>query len=94
MIDKMLRQLVSRDEQDALEHFERDLWHREFQYRMARQNGLALASWQAAIVAIAVMGSAGVGVAAAASASPSPMPHFLSAGEEMLPSTLLFGHDR
>ena len=92
MMDKMLNRLVKRDELESLEHFERDLWYREFRFRTARQNNLAIASWQAAIIAVAVIGSASVGAAAAAKANPAP--HFLSAGEDMLPSNLLFGHHR
>jgi hypothetical protein len=90
MIDKMLERLMERDRPGDLTHLERDLWHREFRQRATRQTNLTLASWQAGIIAIAMFGSATIGIAAAAHVRTTS--HLLASGEELAPSTLLFGN--
>lgn len=90
MIDKLLERLVERDRTGDLAHLERDVWHRDFQQRAARQTNRLLASWQAGIIAIAMFGSATIGIAAAAHVRTTP--HLLASGEELAPSSLLFGN--
>lgn len=87
MIEKDLEKLIARESTDQLACLEQDIWQRV----AARQASRTLASWQAAVVALGVFGSAAIGVAAAASLAPPQQTRLLGPGQEIAPSTLLFG---
>ena len=91
MIDEDLKRLIARDSSVALDKLERDLWQRASVRRISRQTSRVLASWQAAVVAVAIFGSAAVGMTAAANLQSANKPRLLDSGEDIAPSTLLFG---
>jgi hypothetical protein len=90
MIDSDIRRLIIRDS-DELVGLEADIWRREAERRgniaVARQ----LASWQAVVLALAVVGSASVGSLAAMHSAAFASRTVLFPAETLAPSSLLFG---
>lgn len=97
MIDKYLAKLIATDSGTslaALAALEQDIWRREASQCASRRTSRALASWQAVVIALGIFGSAAVGMAAAANLQLQAKPLRLNSGEEMAPSTLLFGNQK
>ena len=91
MLDNDLALLVNRDSTFDLSRLERDLWLREEDVLSMRAATRRLASWQAAVMVCAILGSAGIGSSLAvtsARAQTSSGPFSVAA---LAPSTLLFG---
>ena len=82
--------LFAQDSEIELAGLEQDIWRQVALRRTSR----TLASWQAAVLALGIFGSAAIGVAAAASLAPAPKLGLLGTGQEMAPSTLLFGKNQ
>jgi len=77
----------------ALEGFERDLWRRISLMVAARKAAKKLATWQGAVLLLMVLGVSLAGVTIASRSAGSRQP-ILSSGEQIAPSTLLFGDRR
>lgn len=90
MIEQDLEKLNARDSGIVLAGLEQDIWR----HVALRRTSRSLATWQAAVLALGMFGSAAIGVAAAASLAPTPQIRLLGTGQEMAPSTLLFGKDQ
>lgn len=65
MMDDELRHLVRRDAV-PLDRLQADIWARESELLAVRRSGRMIAGWQAAILALAVLSSAGAGIFAGA----------------------------
>ena len=63
MMDDDLRTLAARD-QSPLNELESDIWQKDLDQFSARSSARRLAGWQAGVLAIAVLSSAGFGVLA------------------------------
>ena len=91
MIDKDLKELIARDSRFRLDRLELDIWQRTAARHTAVRTSKVLASWQAAVVALAILGSATVGMTAATHVQTTNKSRLLGFGDELAPSTLLFG---
>jgi hypothetical protein len=91
MFEDDIRRLIARDSRD-LAGLEGDIWKQEAIRRAGQTVTRRLASWQAAVMAIAVVISATAGSAVAMHNTPVHPPRGLILAETLAPSALLFGH--
>ena len=93
MIDDDIRALAARDNGRDLGSLEADMWRRERSLRIRRSATRRVAAWQGVVMAIAIAGSASAGFAL--TRQPDPREARLGIpGEQLAPSTLLFGAHR
>jgi hypothetical protein len=91
MIEDDIRRLIVRDSRD-LAGLEGDIWKQEAFRRASQTVTRRLASWQAAVMAVAVVISATAGTAVAMHNTTVHQPSGLVLAETLAPSALLFGH--
>jgi hypothetical protein len=91
MVEYDIHRLIARDSRD-LAGLEGDIWKQEAFRRASQTVTRRLASWQAAVMVIAVVISATAGSAVAMHNSTVPRPSGLILAETLAPSALLFGH--
>lgn len=94
MIEKDIQKLLDRDSAFDLRRLEADVWKREANVSATQRANRLLASWQAAVIVFAVFGSAAAGISTARSAASTHPSNLLASGEELAPSSLLFGAHR
>ena len=94
MIEKDLAKLIARDDGADLRRLERDVWHREAAMRAIAGASRRLASAQGLVLAMAIITSASIGVSSAMVLSRHEGPSLLTAGENLAPSSILFGSER
>ncbi len=93
MIDLDIEQLVARDADTDLRRLERDVWYRVAKARVDAAASRRLASYQALVLTLAIVVSATMGVTTAmAIAAHRATP--IAPGENLAPSSLLFGPTR
>jgi hypothetical protein len=90
MIDSDIHRLLARDSSD-LTGLEADIWRREAERRGNGAVARRLASWQAAVLALAVISSASVGSLTAMHGVAFASRTILFPAERLAPSSLLFG---
>ncbi len=90
MIDDDLTKLANGPTDKPLDHLEADVWAGVAARRMARRTGRIIASCQAAVMLVALVGAAAAGASTAAVVR-SPGALITSAGADYAPSTLLLG---
>jgi hypothetical protein len=91
MIEDEIHRLVDRDAGADLGRLESDIWVREAGVRSGRDATRRLASWQAAVMIFAIIGSAAVGSSLAFHGAQTRPPAALLSAENLAPSALLFG---
>lgn len=94
MIEKDLAKLIARDDSADLRRLERDVWHREAAMRAIAGASRRLASAQGLVLALAIVTSATIGMSSARIMSQHERPSPLTTGENLAPSSLLFGSGR
>lgn len=90
MIEREIAALVARDCAD-LRELEADMWRCESQILASRKAGRTLASLQAAIVAVSIISSAAMGVTMATVRAEARPVSLFNPGDDLAPSSLLFG---
>lgn len=93
MIDDDIRALVARDEGSDLRSLEANIWRRERSLLMRQRATRQVAAWQGVVMAFAIAGSASAGFALTRHADPHQARLGIP-GEQLAPSTLLFGAHR
>jgi hypothetical protein len=91
MIEKDILLLVSRDSGFDLSALRNDMWAREAHIRGGRAATRRLVSWQAVVMAVAIVGSASVGSSLAISSAKAQSHRTLLDAEALAPSSLLLG---
>ncbi|HYK79674.1 MAG TPA: hypothetical protein VEU95_08595 [Micropepsaceae bacterium] len=91
MIDRDIQKLIARDAGTDLRRLERDIWYREAATRTLESANRRLASWQGLVIALAIVSSASVGISTAMTAAARHRVAPFSVGENLAPSSLLFG---
>lgn len=94
MIEKDIQKLVDRDSGFDLRRLEADVWKREVDVSAAQRAKRSLAFCQTVVMVFAVLGSAAAGISTARSAASTHPSNLLASGEELAPSSLLFGAHR
>lgn len=94
MIEKDLAKLIARDDGADLHRLERDVWHREAALKAIAGASRRLASAQGLVLAIAIITSASMGASSAMVMGRHDRPFLLTAGENLAPSSILFGSER
>jgi len=89
MLDKDIAALVHRD-RDALAGLEAGIWNAVAERQSAQSETRRIASWQAAVMLVAVIGSASIGVALGAQLPPRGS-HIMLAYDASAPYDRLFG---
>ncbi len=90
MIDNEITLLVEQPPDKTLDRLEADIWAGVAAQNLARRTGRIIASCQAGVMVVALLGAATVGATTAASAVSSNA-SITSAGSAFAPSTLLLG---
>ena len=88
MIDQYIERLVARDGEGGLDRLEQDIWHRESAVRTVQVANRRLATWQALVLSVSVLGAGMVGVTAA-HAVPPPSTSWFGASAKLSPASLL-----
>lgn len=91
MIERDILLLVHRDSGFDLSGLQHDLWAREAHVRGSRAATRRLISWQAVVIAFAIVGSAGAGSSLAVNSAKAQSHRVLLDAEGLAPSSLLFG---
>jgi hypothetical protein len=94
MIDDDIRKLVERDRRTGLAGLEADVWRRDAALRADRRDVRRLTALQGLLMAVAIVGSAGAGFSASLHLADLRRPAMTMPGEDLAPSTLLFGSHR
>lgn len=94
MIDDDIATLVERARLTDLGRLEADIWRREAALQSRRRATRRMAAWQGAVMLAAVIGSAGAGFAWSAHPVETKRASVLMPGEQLAPSSLLFGSHR
>lgn len=89
MVDQEIEKLIARDRHE-LSNLEVAIWDAEARRAAARTEVRRIVSWQAAIMLVAVLGSASFG-ASLATRSSEHTTKFLMASSALAPSARLFG---
>lgn len=93
MIDDDIRALAARDEGTDLGSLEADIWRRDSGLRLRQRAARRVAALQGVVMALAIAGSASAGFALTRQADPHQARLGIP-GEQLAPSTLLFGAHR
>jgi hypothetical protein len=91
MIEKDILLLIIRDDGFDLSSLQNDIWARESLIRGGRAATRRLVSWQAVVMAVAIVGSATAGSSLAISSAKTQSHRTLLDAEALAPSSLLFG---
>ena len=94
MIDDDIATLVERERMADLGRLEADIWRCESALQGRRRATRRIAAWQGAVMLAAVIGSAGAGFASSAHPAEGRHASVLMPGEQLAPSSLLFGGHR
>lgn len=94
MIDDDIATLVERERVPDLGRLEADIWRRETALQTRRRATRRIVAWQGAVMLAAVIGSAGAGFARSAHPVESRHVTVMMPGEQLAPSSLLFGSHR
>ncbi len=89
MIDQEIERLAAQD-MVPLDRLERDIWQKEQALRVATVASRRLASWQALVLSISVVGASITGAVTAAQAAPTSTGWF-TASARLAPANLLLG---
>ena len=90
MIDNDISSLAEQPTDRSLDHLEADIWAGVAAQTVARQTGRIIASCQAGVMIVALVGAAAAG-ATTATLDRTPGTIITSAGADFAPSTLLLG---
>jgi hypothetical protein len=94
MIDDDINKLIERDSRIDLQTLEADIWRLEAGIRAGQKVSRSLASWQGLVIVLAVLSSASVGISTAMNSANARPGNVLVPGENLAPSSLLFGAQR
>ena len=94
MLESEIQGLAARDNQTDLGRLESDIWAREANILRDRGAMRRLMSWQALVMALAVVGSAGAASSVAMHRPSAQAPAGLLGADSLAPSFLLFGGRR
>ncbi len=90
MIDEEISRLAEQPADRSLNDLEADIWAGVAAHNVARQTGRIIASCQAGVMLVALLGAAAAGATTAAMGR-TPSTIITSAGADFAPSTLLLG---
>lgn len=94
MIDDDIAALVERERTADLGRLEADIWRREATRQARRRATRRIVAWQGAVMLAAVIGSAGAGFVWSAHPVEGRHASVMMPGEQLAPSSLLFGSHR
>ena len=94
MIENDIRQLDERALDRSLDQLEADIWRGVAARTRQRQTARRVTSFQGGVMALGLLGSVAAGISLARSGGAMGAESVLTAGSELMPSSLLLGERR